>query len=95
MKIECTDLMNPHLVCVATISRIEGRLVEVHFDGWENDFNQWLDCCSSDIFPVGWCELIGYKLEGPITQPIQGYTKYIIKIIRYYFFLINNKYSVK
>jgi hypothetical protein len=72
MKLECTDLMNPHLICVATIVRTAGRLIEVHFDGWENDFNQWLDCCSSDIFPVGWCELVGYKLEGPITQPIQG-----------------------
>ncbi|XP_050521898.1 polycomb protein Sfmbt-like [Daktulosphaira vitifoliae] len=68
MKLECTDLMNPHLVCVATIARLAGRLIEVHFDGWENDFNQWLDCCSPDIFPVGWCELVGYKLEGPIKQ---------------------------
>ncbi|XP_001946049.2 polycomb protein Sfmbt isoform X1 [Acyrthosiphon pisum] len=71
MKLECTDLMNPHLICVATVVRTAGRLIEVHFDGWENDFNQWLDCCSSDIFPVGWCELVGYKLEGPITQTIQ------------------------
>ncbi|VVC42005.1 Hypothetical protein CINCED_3A016132 [Cinara cedri] len=68
MKLECTDLMNPHLVCVATVVRTAGRLIEVHFDGWENDFNQWLDCCSSDIFPSGWCELVGYKLEGPKTQ---------------------------
>ncbi|XP_050427168.1 polycomb protein Sfmbt-like isoform X2 [Adelges cooleyi] len=68
MKLECTDLMNPHLVCVATIARIAGRLVEVHFDGWENDFNQWVDCCSPDIFPVGWCELVGYKLEGPVVS---------------------------
>lgn len=72
MKLECTDLMNPHLICVATILRTAGRLIEVHFDGWENDFNQWLDCYSSDIFPVGWCELVGYKLEAPISQRVSG-----------------------
>merc|ERR1719233_2601596 len=65
MKVECTDLMDPRLVCVSTISRVVGRLLKVHFDGWEDDYDQWMDCESVDIYPVGWAELVGHKLEGP------------------------------
>ena len=28
--------------------------VQVHFDGWEEDYDQWMDCDSVDIYPVGW-----------------------------------------
>lgn len=65
MKLECADLMDPRLVCVATISRVVGRLLKIHFDGWEEEYDQWLDCESPDIYPVGWCATVGHKLEGP------------------------------
>merc|ERR1719397_2279823 len=65
MKVECTDLMDPRLVCVSTINRVVNRLLKVHFDGWEEDSDQWMDCESVDIYPVGWCELVGHRLEGP------------------------------
>ena len=65
MKIEATDQMDPRLVCVSTISRVVGRLLKVHFDGWEDDYDQWMDCENVDIYPVGWAELVGHKLEGP------------------------------
>ncbi|XP_073826823.1 scm-related gene containing four mbt domains isoform X2 [Musca autumnalis] len=65
MSLECADLMDPRLVCVATVSRVVGRLLKIHFDGWTDEYDQWLDCESSDIYPVGWCILVGHKLEGP------------------------------
>ena len=86
MKLECTDLMDPRLVCVSTVSQVVGRLLKVHFDGWEEDYDQvecylvhcyrycavvsntllqWMDCESADMYPVGWCELVGHRLEGP------------------------------
>lgn len=68
MKIEAADLMNPRLVCVATIVRVVGRLLKIHFDGWETDFDQWIDCNSCDIYPVGWCELVSHKLEPPFCE---------------------------
>lgn len=69
MKLECADLMDPRLVCVATIARVVGRLLKVHFDGWEDDYDQWLDSSSPDVYPVGWCYLVGHKLEGPRVLP--------------------------
>nr|XP_018897808.1 PREDICTED: polycomb protein Sfmbt-like [Bemisia tabaci] len=65
MKLEAADLMNPQYVCVATISRVVDRLLKVHFDGWEEEYDQWLDCASCDIYPVGWCELVSRRLEPP------------------------------
>ncbi|XP_028990807.1 lethal(3)malignant brain tumor-like protein 2 isoform X5 [Betta splendens] len=65
MKLEAVDLMEPRLVCVATIKRCVGRLLLIHFDGWEDDFDQWVDSQSPDIYPVGWCELMGYQLQPP------------------------------
>lgn len=72
MKMEAADLMDPRLVCVATVGRVVGRLLKVHFDGWEEEYDQWLDCESPDIYPVGWCQLVGHKLEGPrqIPKPV-------------------------
>jgi hypothetical protein len=67
MKVEAADLMNPRLVCVATISEVvaTGRLLKIHFDGWDDDYDQWMDAGSPDIYPVGWAELVGHKLEPP------------------------------
>lgn len=69
MKMEAADLMDPRLVCVATIAKVVGRLLKVHFDGWEDEYDQWLDSESPDIYPVGWCQLVGHKLEGPRVVP--------------------------
>ncbi|CAF3101018.1 unnamed protein product [Rotaria sp. Silwood2] len=70
MKIEAVDMMAPHLVCVATVAQVADNLIRVHFDGWSDDFEQWIDCQSTNIYPIGWCELVGYKLEPP-KQPEQ------------------------
>ena len=70
MKIEAVDMMAPHLVCVATVAQVADNLIRVHFDGWGDDFEQWIDCQSTNIYPTGWCELVGYKLEPP-KQPEQ------------------------
>uniref|UniRef100_H0ZIB1 Lethal(3)malignant brain tumor-like protein 2 n=1 Tax=Taeniopygia guttata TaxID=59729 RepID=H0ZIB1_TAEGU len=67
MKVEAVDLMEPRLICVATVKRVVQRLLSIHFDGWDNEYDQWVDCESPDIYPVGWCELTGYQLQPPVT----------------------------
>ena len=69
MKLESVDLMEPRMVCVATVKDVVDRLLKIGFDGWDQSYDQWVDCESCDIFPVGWCQLVGYKLEDP---PING-----------------------
>ncbi|XP_028042322.1 polycomb protein Sfmbt-like isoform X2 [Bombyx mandarina] len=69
MRLECADLMDPRLVCVATIARVVADLLKVHFDGWGSEYDQWLWAHSTDVYPVGWCRAIGHRLEGPLQPP--------------------------
>jgi len=64
-RVECTDLMEPKLVCAATVGRVVGRLIKIHFDGWEDEYDQWMDSQCVDIYPVGWAEVVGHRLEKP------------------------------
>ncbi|KAE8611233.1 hypothetical protein XENTR_v10012379 [Xenopus tropicalis] len=68
MKLEAVDLMEPRLICVATITRVVQRLLRINFDGWDVEYDQWVDCESPDIYPVGWCELLGYQLQPPVED---------------------------
>uniref|UniRef100_UPI00398F2666 lethal(3)malignant brain tumor-like protein 2 isoform X2 n=1 Tax=Pristiophorus japonicus TaxID=55135 RepID=UPI00398F2666 len=67
MKLEAVDLIEPRLICVATVTRVVNRLLRIHFDGWDEEYDQWVDCESSDVYPVGWCELTGYQLQAPVA----------------------------
>lgn len=72
MRLESADLMTPRLVCVGTVARVVGRLLKIHFDGWGDEYDQWLDCESPDMYPVGWCQLVGHKLEAPHSPVKNG-----------------------
>ncbi len=65
MKLESVDLMEPKIVCVATVVAVASHLIRIHFDGWDSSYDQWIDCNSCDIYPIGWCELVGYTLTPP------------------------------
>ncbi|CAN8032500.1 unnamed protein product [Ixodes persulcatus] len=82
MHAEAVDLMEPRLICVGRITRVVGRLLRVHFDGWEDSYDQWCDCESPDLFPVGWCQLVDYPLEPP-RQPDTGFLKKKRKVQTY------------
>lgn len=69
MRLECADLMDPRLVCVATVARVVADLLKVHFDGWGTEYDQWLWAHSTDVYPVGWCRAVGHRLEGPLQPP--------------------------
>lgn len=97
MKLEAVDLMEPRLVCVATVTRIVHRLLRIHFDGWEDEYDQWVDCESPDLYPVGWCQLTGYQLQPPASQSkevqmdISGHHVDVVLYIQYLAFFIQKK----
>ncbi|PIK46400.1 putative lethal(3)malignant brain tumor-like protein 3-like [Apostichopus japonicus] len=66
-KVEAVDKRNPLLVRVATIADIEDYKVKVHFDGWDDSYDYWVDDDSPDIHPAGWCLKTGHPLTPPIT----------------------------
>lgn len=39
--------------------------LQVHYDGWSQQFDVWCDGDNSDLHPVGWCQRTGHLLEPP------------------------------
>ena len=70
MKLEVVDLEQPHIVRVATITNIMGRMLQLFFDGQQKF--QFVDFESPDIYPIGWCKRTGHPLHSPF-----GPSKYI------------------
>ncbi|XP_058797156.1 lethal(3)malignant brain tumor-like protein 3 [Phymastichus coffea] len=70
MKLEGIDPNNPSHYCVLTVAEVVGYRLRLHFDGYAENFDFWVNADSMDIFPVGWAEKNGHKL-----QPPKGYTQ--------------------
>jgi len=64
-KLEAVDLMDPKLICPATVKTVCGGLLQLGFDGWGDDFNQFVEWRSADIYPIAWCELVRHPLQAP------------------------------
>ncbi|KAJ8277565.1 hypothetical protein GJAV_G00076700 [Gymnothorax javanicus] len=65
MKLEAVDRRNSMLIRVATIVDTEDYRVKIHFDGWHEKFDFWVDSDLSDLHPSGWCSRTGHPLEPP------------------------------
>ncbi|KAL1006406.1 hypothetical protein UPYG_G00071970 [Umbra pygmaea] len=68
MKLEVVDRRNPMLVRVATVKDTEDYRVKIHFDGWHEKFDFWVDSDLPDLHPVGWCTRTGHPLEPPLSN---------------------------
>ncbi|KAF2359732.1 Mbt repeat, partial [Trinorchestia longiramus] len=68
MKLEVVDKRNPMLVRVATISEVYNYQIKIHFDGWDDMYDYWVDDDSEDIHPPSWCNKTGHPLQPPMTD---------------------------
>lgn len=66
MKVEVVDLEQPHVIRVATITNILGRMLQLFFDGHQKF--QFVDFESPDIYPIGWCKRTGHPLLSPFGR---------------------------
>ncbi|KAG8440042.1 hypothetical protein GDO86_006003 [Hymenochirus boettgeri] len=66
MKLEAVDPSNPAEICVASITKVKGRLLWLHLEGLQKPVPEYIfDVESMNIFPVGWCEANSYPLSTP------------------------------
>ncbi|XP_077193295.1 lethal(3)malignant brain tumor-like protein 4 isoform X2 [Paroedura picta] len=65
MKLEGLDPEHPSLFCVLSVAEIQGYRLRLHFDGYSECYDFWVNADSPDIHPVGWCEKTGHKLLPP------------------------------
>ena len=68
MRVEVVDRRNPILVRVASIQEVKEHQVLVHFDGWPEMYDYWVDDDSPDIKPPGWCSRTGGTLQPPFGE---------------------------
>jgi len=48
---------------------LAGYRIRLHFDGYSDNYDFWVNADSMDIFPAGWCEKNNHRLHPP-----RGYT---------------------
>ncbi|XP_028836449.1 lethal(3)malignant brain tumor-like protein 3 [Denticeps clupeoides] len=68
MKLEAVDRRNSMLLRIATINATDEHRVKIHFDGWSDQYDYWLDADSPDLHPVGWCQKTGHPLQHPQSE---------------------------
>ncbi|XP_055379829.1 uncharacterized protein LOC129610986 isoform X2 [Condylostylus longicornis] len=54
VRFEADDLRNTRKVCVASVADVLDNRILVHFDGWDDRYDYWVDCNSPYIHPVNW-----------------------------------------
>lgn len=65
MRLEAKDRKYPSLTCAATITDITNGKLLIHFDGWNNSYDYLCEPKSTDVHPVGWCQMKGRELNKP------------------------------
>ncbi|XP_022091136.1 lethal(3)malignant brain tumor-like protein 1 isoform X2 [Acanthaster planci] len=65
MKLEGIDPKHPSLFCVLTVAEVRGYRIRLHFDGYSECYDFWVNADSPDIQPAGWCERTNHKLQYP------------------------------
>lgn len=71
MKLEGIDPDHPSLFCVLTVAEVKGHRLRLHFDGYAENYDFWVNSDSPEIFQAGWCEKNMRKLTPP-----RGYTNF-------------------
>ncbi|KAL5016605.1 hypothetical protein ScPMuIL_006194 [Solemya velum] len=67
VKVEVVDKRNPILIRVATIVEVDEFRVKIHFDGWADSYDYWVDDDCPDIHPPGWCARTGHYISPPVV----------------------------
>ncbi|XP_061745318.1 lethal(3)malignant brain tumor-like protein 1 isoform X5 [Nerophis ophidion] len=65
MKLEGIDPQHPSMYFVLTVAEVCGHRLRLHFDGYSDCHDFWVNANSPDVHPVGWCERTGHKLHTP------------------------------
>lgn len=56
------------IIIPITVVQVCGYRLRLHFDGYSDCHDFWVNANSADIHPPGWCESTGHKLQTPKGQ---------------------------
>ena len=43
-------------------------LMQIHYDGWPDEYDIWLEDSSTEIHPATWCAKTGHPLTLPLSK---------------------------
>ncbi|XP_060046361.1 lethal(3)malignant brain tumor-like protein 1 isoform X2 [Erinaceus europaeus] len=69
MKLEGIDPQHPSMYFILTVAEVCGYRLRLHFDGYSECHDFWINANSPDIHPAGWFEKTGHKLQPPKGSP--------------------------
>ena len=53
------------IIPLTIIIKVDGYRILVHYEGWPQRFDLWMDDDSEYLYEDGWCEASGHPLEPP------------------------------
>ncbi|XP_049635137.1 lethal(3)malignant brain tumor-like protein 1 isoform X1 [Suncus etruscus] len=65
MKLEGIDPQHPSMYFILTVAEVCGYRLRLHFDGYSECHDFWVNANSPDIHPAGWFEKTGHRLQPP------------------------------
>nr|XP_025042203.1 lethal(3)malignant brain tumor-like protein 1 [Pelodiscus sinensis] len=65
MKLEGIDPQHPSMYFILTVAEVCGYRMRLHFDGYSECHDFWLNADSPNIHPAGWAEETGHTLQPP------------------------------
>ncbi|KAM6164342.1 lethal(3)malignant brain tumor-like protein 1 isoform 2-T2 [Rhynchocyon petersi] len=65
MKLEGIDPQHPSMYFILTVAEVCGYRLRLHFDGYSECHDFWINANSPEIHPAGWFEKTGHKLQPP------------------------------
>lgn len=67
MKLEAPNKHNPNTYWIATVVMTCGPLLRLRYEGYKDNSSAdfWSDPMTSDIHPIGWCEVYNKTLQPP------------------------------
>lgn len=68
MKLEADDLRNSRKICVATVADVLDNRILVTFDGWDEQYDYWVEINSPFIHPVNWHRDNGFNITPPPSK---------------------------
>lgn len=83
MKLEAVDRRNPVLIRVATIVNVRTNQLLIHFDGWSDMYDYWVDDDCPDVHPPGWCHRTGHLLTPPLCELLLRFVLWFVRHIIY------------
>ena len=59
----------------ATVAEVNEYRLRIHFDGWDDIYDDWFEADTLELYPVGWCEKTGHPLETPLSKCLSIWEK--------------------